>query len=165
MFLLLACTSAPTVSSSSVVGPLDFPEEGDTGTAITVDSGGDTESEVEPEPVYDEPDPPDLLINEVQTRNASTLLVSGSFPDWIEVYNASPETVDLSRISVIDSNDLPWHGPAGEVLAPGGYMLLYADGSLEGGMHAPFSFSGNGDQIVLKVDGYSVDRIATGELP
>jgi hypothetical protein len=165
MFLLLACTSAPVGGSSAVVAPLDFPESEDSGTAIIVDTGEDTGSTTEPDPVYDEPDPPDLLINEVQTRNASTLLVSGTFPDWIEVYNGSAESVALSRISVADGNDLPWHGPADEVLAPGGYMLLYADSSLEGGMHAPFSFNGDGDQIVLKVDGYAVDRIATGELP
>lgn len=167
MLLLLACTSGPVGGKSPVVAPLDIPGDEDSGGGIGEDtsSGRDTDTGDEPDPIYDEPDPPDLLINEVQSRNASTLLVAGSFPDWIEVYNASPDVVTLDRISVMDGNDLPWRGPADQSLEPGGYMLLYADGSLEGGMHAPFSFSGDGDQVVLKVDGYSVDRISTGEMP
>jgi hypothetical protein len=166
MWLLVACSQAPVTSASNVVAPLDVPDQiEDSGNTVIDDTGAGSDTGTEPAPIYDAPDPPDLLINEVQTSNKSTLLVSGSFPDWVEVYNASPEVVTLDRISVTDTNDLPWHGPSDQSIARGGYILIYADGSLEGGMHAPFSLNGDGDQVVLKVDGYAVDRIATGEMP
>ena len=163
ILLLAACSESVALAphSSSVLAPVPSYTPVDTGTAVDteVDSGS------EPEPPDEEEDVelPRLVINEVQTKNASTLLVSGNFPDWIEVYNDSAESVDYGRIQLIDENDLPWIGPAGTSLDPGQFLLVYADGSLAGGVHAPFSLDGDGDSIVLKVDGYPVDRIATGD--
>ena len=163
MLLFLACTTpGSTATGGEVLTPLpDYSV--DTGTPIS-DSGTDTADTEDPNPVYDEPEPPNLVINEVQTKNASTLFVDDDFPDWIELYNASAEAIDYSRISLTDDHDLPWIGPAGTSVEPGGYVLVYADGSVEGGMHAPYTLSKRGDHLTLRVDGYPTDRLATGDL-
>ncbi|MFT5679609.1 MAG: hypothetical protein ACI8RZ_000513 [Myxococcota bacterium] len=99
-----------------------------------------------------------VVINEVQTDNDATIMTDTlAFSDWIEVYNASPETVELSRLSLSDNNGSEWEGGEGE-LAPGERVLLWADDDL------PFGLSRDGEKLELMVDGIVSDRLATGQM-
>jgi len=164
LLLLAACspTLEATSGSSSVLEPVPSSTPRDTGTVVEsrpVDTG------TEPVDTDDDAEEslPHVVINEVQTRNASTLFVDGAFPDWIEIYNDSADSIDYGRLQLVDGNDLPWLGTSGSTLGPGEFVLVYADASLDGGLHAPFALDGDGDEITLKLDGVVVDRIATGE--
>lgn len=166
MLLLLACSpSTPTETAPDFVQPIedddapvdvvDDDEEPEPDDTAGEDSGETPLPELE--------DPPQLYLNEVMTNNTYSLKVSGDYPDWIEIYNASQETVALTRVAISDSSGRVWMGTEGELL-PGAWVLVYADGTGEG-LHAPFSLDGDGDTLILSVDGASVDRMATGELP
>jgi hypothetical protein len=161
LLLLAACTPTAEEPENKVIGSLDD-DEGTTPDIIggtDTDEGGEDTGEP-PDPV--EPPPPGLQINEVQTGNSYTLKVDDTYPDWIEIINPTPESVELSRLTLVDGSGRLWMGTEGEI-DPGDYLLVYADG-LDTGMHAPFSLDQDGDVVTLTVDGYVVDRIATGEL-
>ncbi len=108
--------------------------------------------------------PPRVLINEAESSNGSSYSYDGSFPDWVELYNASAEGVDLGRVALQDDGPLAWHGPKGKVLEPGGWALVACDESLDGGMHAPFALNAEGDRLTLSVDGYATDHLDLGAL-
>jgi len=70
------------------------------------------------------PAPPAVYLNEVQTKNDSTVMDSAlGFPDWVEIVNASGEAVDLSRLAVSLDDGAPAALGAG-ALAPGGLALF-----------------------------------------
>jgi len=112
-------------------------------------------------------DYPDVLVNEFMASNATTVQdVTGAWPDWIELYNASDETVDLEGWFITDNlenqdkSELPSF-----VLEPGDFLLLYADDDQEDGEdHVNFSLDAQGEQIGLYgPDGSMVDEIEFGD--
>ena len=106
---------------------------------------------------------PSLLLNEVVSDNASTWDDgSGSFPDWIEIYNPTTEPVELGRVALSDKSGRVWYGQSGEI-APGAFTLLVANGQ-EGEYAAPFALDAEDEQLVLRVDGVGVDRLDLGVL-
>jgi hypothetical protein len=97
-----------------------------------------------------------LLLNEVLPVNASTLMGPWGLEDYVELYNAGPGAVDLSRVTLSDGTAI-WTGegelPVGEV------RLLWCGADL------PFRLSGGGDHLELRVDDALVDTLATGDMP
>lgn len=168
MFVLLLACAAPEGSTpeSNFIQPpsddQDDPEDigGDTGESV--DTGGDSGDSTQ---VFEEVEPPQLLLNEVMPKNTYSFKVADAYPDWVEVYNASSETVAWSRVTLTDDSGRVWYGTDDlGGLAPGAWGLIYADGSGTG-MYAPFSLDGGGDTLVLAVDGAVTDRMATGDMP
>ncbi len=88
---------------------------------------------------------PPLWLNEVQPNNVSGITDSAGDRDpWIELYNAGTEALDLSAYFLTDSYSAltRWQFPAGTTLAPGGFLLVWADGepveSKPGELHTNF---------------------------
>ena len=106
-------------------------------------------------PVYDLfTMPSDVIINEVLASNASTNRNSkGEFADWIELHNRGAEAVTLDRMYLTDDprNARKWEFPQGTVIAPGGYLVVWADGEQKGadGLHANFKLSKGGETLSL----------------
>jgi hypothetical protein len=97
-----------------------------------------------------------LLINEFQARNTSTVKdEKGSYSDWIEIYNAGKENVDLNGYYLTDSLPLKnQHKLSAKgkdlIIPPAGYIILWADGNVkEGSHHLKFKLSQEGEQIGL----------------
>ncbi len=70
-----------------------------------------------------------LVVNEIVSSNKRSLVDNAlGTPDWIELYNAGSETIDLSGYGVSDNlRDLhKFVFPKDTSIAPGEYMLLYA---------------------------------------
>ena len=68
-----------------------------------------------------------IVINEGSNKNASTLLdEDGEYKDWIELYNAGQEAVNLEGYSLTDnsSNAQQWVFPT-YVLQPGEYLVVF----------------------------------------
>lgn len=120
----------------------------------------------EPPPVDPTPDaappaagqgnPPrgDLAVNEVASEPPSG-------PDWIELKNRGAEPLDLGGVFVTDAADRLDHYyafPAGTTLAPGAYLLVWADDGDPGeGHHAPFQL-GRADGVqLIAADGLPLD--------
>jgi hypothetical protein len=93
-----------------------------------------------------------VYINEVQSANLSTLQDEvGAFPDWIELWNAEDAEADISGWWITDdvADVFKWQFPAGTKIAPGGFLLLYADEDQEEGpMHVNFALAAAGGENV-----------------
>lgn len=109
--------------------------------------------------------PPPLVINEFMADNSATLEdpdEPGDFPDWIEIYNASDEAIDLGGMFLSDdqNDSRQYEIPAGVVVPANGFILFYADNQPEQGpQHTNFGLSANGESIWL------FDRDSSGHLP
>jgi hypothetical protein len=78
------------------------------------------------------------------------------YDDWIELYNTGTTAVDVAGMYVTDDPAEPtkWRFPSGHpeltTIAPGGFLLLWADGdTADSGLHANFSLSADGEEISL----------------
>jgi len=87
------------------------------------------------------PDAEDLnvRITEFMAGNATTIRDDdGDFSDWIEIYNAGVQTVDLSGWYLTDNvgNRTKWRLPNGLVLPAGEYLLIWASNKNRQGLGA-----------------------------
>lgn len=113
-----------------------------------------------------------VVINEWMAGNTRTLadIADNQFEDWIELYNAGTESVDLSYYTLTDAltNITKYAIPAGTILAPGGYLLIWADeettqNGRNADLHANFKLSLTGEEIGLFApDGAVIDSLAFG---
>ena len=92
----------------------------------------------------------------------------GEFDDWIEVYNGANEPIWLGDKFLSDKPASPdkWQMPDHN-LAPGGFVLFWADNSPEQGpYHTNFKLSKDGEDIVISdspENGYgTIDEISFG---
>ncbi len=103
-------------------------------------------------------------INEVMTSNKGTVPdETGDFPDWIEVYNNTDASLDISGYGLTDEliSAAKWTFPEGSVIEPGGYLVVFCSGDVtRGTMHAPFKLSASDEVILSTVSGKVVDSIA-----
>ena len=96
---------------------------------------------------------PLLVINEIVASNGGGLTDEmGEFEDWIEIYNPGAATVDPAGMFLSDDFDdrHAWRIPAGYPLAPGGFLVIWADDDPgDGPLHATFKLSGGGEEVAL----------------
>ena len=94
-----------------------------------------------------------VVINELMASNESTASdENGDFDDWIELYNTSAASVDLSGYYLTDNpaNLTKWAFPAGTTIAANGFLIVWADEDQEQGpLHTNFKLSGSGEPLYL----------------
>jgi len=76
----------------------------------------------------------------------------GEYEDWIELYNTSTSPVDISGFYLTDNpiNLNKWEIPAGTVIQPNDYLIIWADeDSSQGSNHANFKLSIFGEILML----------------
>ncbi len=112
-----------------------------------------------------------LLINEVcSSAKDSVTDASGASPDWIEIYNNSDNTIDLSGVGVSDGskNKFKFTFPQGTTIKKDDYILIYCDDAVtdaEGEYHAAFKLSASGETVYLTApDGSEIDSVQVPEL-
>ncbi len=106
--------------------------------------------------------PGPVVVNEWMADNAAPGGFAdpqdGLFQDWFELYNPNDVPVDLSGCYLTDSLSATtkWQVPANVVIAPRGFLLVWADGDTgqnglgtNGDLHAGFSLSKGGEAIGL----------------
>jgi spore coat protein CotH len=111
---------------------------------------------------------PSLYVNEVLPDNFSINRDEAlDYDPWIEVYNASSETIDLGGMYLTDSIAVPdmWQIPASTELGAGEWMLFWADGETgEGSYHTNFTLSTTGGIVALYGAGAQlIDYLSYGE--
>ncbi|MGF3522534.1 MAG: CotH kinase family protein, partial [Candidatus Bathyarchaeia archaeon] len=124
--------------------------------------------------------PKNLFINEFMANNDEAVPgPNNDYPDWIELYNAANETINVGGMYLTDdlANPTTWRIPEGTSIGAGGYLLVWADNSsVAGSLHASFRLSANGEKIGLfAADGRTLvdyvvfsqqtDDISYGRLP
>ena len=105
-----------------------------------------------------------VWINEfVADNDGSFLTAAGQNSDWIELHNPSADTIDLGGWHLTDNagNRTKWRIPDGTSIAPGGYLVVFADSSplsvTNGELHANFSLSKDGEYLgLVRPDGLTV---------
>lgn len=110
---------------------------------------------------------PLLYINEFMADNDTYVTDEyGNYNDWVEVYNGDTEAVFLADFYLTDNLETPdkWQMPAVN-LAPGEFILFWADGSPAlGDHHADFKLSKDGEQLGIFNGQLSpVDTLSFGE--
>jgi hypothetical protein len=101
-----------------------------------------------------------VRINEVMAWNTFTMADEAlQFDDWIELFNVSNDAYDLGGHWLSDSGlDIQkWQFPAGTVLGPGEYLIIWADNDLvQGPLHASFGLNAAGESVYLSTAGGDV---------
>jgi len=103
-----------------------------------------------------------LAVNQYHGTDAQ-----GEADDWIELYNASNASIDLSGYYLSDDPDnrLKWQFPADQSsltrMPARGYLLVWADNDTQAqGLHAGFKLAAQGETLVLSdPQGTMLDRI------
>lgn len=106
----------------------------------------------------------DVVINEFMASNDATASdQDGDFDDWIELYNNTNASIDLSGYSLSDDGtDLTqWSFPSGTTIEANGYLIIWADeDDDQEGLHASFKISASGETLYLvNTTGEIVDEI------
>ncbi len=96
-----------------------------------------------------------ISINEFLASNASKGedLENDAFSDWIELYNAGSQGVDISNYHLSDNLDdsTKWGFPNNTFIPANGFLIVWADG-LDTGLHSNFALSKSGESIGLYND-------------
>ena len=95
-----------------------------------------------------------IVINEVMPVNSSTQAdPDGEYDDWIEIYNLTDESIDLSGYFLSDDKKDPgkWQFPDNTQIGPKGYLIIWADddGAYQQGLHANFKLSSAGESVLI----------------
>lgn len=99
-----------------------------------------------------------VCVNEVSGSNDCYINEYGKKNDWVELYNATSETVDVEGMYLTDdlSNPTRYKISKGATLAntkiaPHGYLLIWCDKleTTNSALHAPFKISGEGGFMAL----------------
>lgn len=105
----------------------------------------------------------DVVLNEIQAKNDFTRAdQDGEFDDWIELYNTSANTIDLSSFYLSDKGSElnKWAFPSGTTIAPDEYLIVWADAdTFQAGLHANFKLSGGGESVYLSDGSLVFDKI------
>ena len=117
--------------------------------------------------------PTGVYISEVQASNDAVATFAGAdFTDWIEIYNSSAQTVDLSGWGLSDrlTRGRKWQFPQGCFIAPGEYKVILCDGqtakSSLGELHTSFKISRLTQEVITLTDptGRVLDKMMLPEL-
>ena len=96
--------------------------------------------------------PPDVRLSEIMAENGGTVNHSGTFPDWIELHNATGSPADLTGWSLTDdANARKFVFPAGTSIPALGYLTVWCDSvtNTSPGLHTDFTLDRSGDTILL----------------
>mgnify|MGYP003311443865 CR=1 FL=1 len=99
----------------------------------------------------------DVVINEYLASNdACCTDENGDYDDFIELYNGGSASVDVGGMYITDdladptAYQIPTTSPDSTTIAPGEFLLLWADKESEQGiLHVQIKLSGDGEQIGL----------------
>jgi len=105
-----------------------------------------------------------LVINEVLSRNSNGVEdEDGDSSDWVELYNASTQPIDLDGFGLSDdlSDPLKWVLPS-RIIAAGDYIVVFASGKDRSSipLHSNFRIAGEGETLLLSsFDGGLLDEV------
>ena len=110
-----------------------------------------------------------LIVSEVVTYNEDYFLHAAGYYDWIELKNASDETIALSDYYVSDDSDdrTKFRLPE-KTLAPGEIFMVFCGEPIieTGACHTPFKLSAIGEGVFLfRADGTLSDYVSLSGIP
>ncbi|MBE5759467.1 MAG: lamin tail domain-containing protein [Clostridiales bacterium] len=114
----------------------------------------------------------DLVISEVMSGNEYWLEAEdGSYPDWVELYNAGSSTIDLSGYSLTDDeNDPEKYIFPSKKIGTGEYMIIYctdeeSNTANDGILRTGFKISSDGETISIFKEGEKCTALVVPAMP
>ena len=106
----------------------------------------------------------DIVINELMPVNSTVVAdQNGEYDDWIELYNISSGSIDISGYYLTDkkSKISKWQIPQGTSIPGNGYLIIWADkDTTQVGLHANFKLSSLGEDLLFsKPDQTLIDEV------
>lgn len=101
-----------------------------------------------------------VALSEIMISNKGSVPDNlGGYPDYIELHNGSTEKADISGYGLSDSllEGAKYVFPAGTVLEPGAYVVVWCGGEAEDGIHAPFKLSAGEEAVLFDASGRPLD--------
>lgn len=101
-----------------------------------------------------------VVLSEIMISNKGSVPDNlGGYPDYIELHNGSSEKADISGYGLSDSllEGAKYVFPAGTVLEPDAYVVVWCGGEAEDGMHAPFKLSAGEEAVLFDASGRPLD--------
>ena len=101
-----------------------------------------------------------VALSEIMISNKGSVPDNlGGYPDYIELHNGSSEKADISGYGLSDSllEGAKYVFPAGTVLEPDAYVVVWCGGEAEDGMHAPFKLSAGEEAVLFDASGRPLD--------
>lgn len=98
--------------------------------------------------------------------NATAVQNGANFPDWVELYNRTSNSVSLANWSLSNSgNTRKFVFPANATLAAGGYLVVWCDASTnDPGLHTGFGLAKSGENVFLyDANTNRVDAVSFGQ--
>lgn len=111
------------------------------------------------------PPRPAVCLNEIMAANSTSTNDTAGTPDWVELYNGSVQSVDMTGWSLMDDTKRPFIFPPGTTLAAGGYLVLWCDHQTNApGLHTDFGLKQDGESLFLyDQQANCVDAISFGQ--
>ncbi len=110
---------------------------------------------------------PGVHINEFLASNLNTAMDPDyyAFSDWIELYNNSDTTQNISGYYLSDDTDNPtkWQFPANTTIAPHGYLIVWADkkDKKKKALHTNFKLSSKKEHLLFSdPNGTTIDNFS-----
>lgn len=119
-------------------------------------------------PLSSKAEPAAIVINEICAKNTSYAASDGNFYDWIELYNPTGNTVNLSGYGLTDNekNLYKFTFPDNTVINAGERLIVFCDSdltALNGQLAAPMGLSTDGETLILTdKNGTAVDTLTFG---
>lgn len=101
-----------------------------------------------------------VALSEIMISNKGSVPDNlGGYPDYIELHNGSSERADISGYGLSDSllEGAKYVFPAGTVMEPDAYVVVWCGGEAEDGMHAPFKLSAGEEAVLFDASGRPLD--------
>lgn len=157
---ILACGGGEGLTAAECADGVDQDDNGD----VDCDDKGCDEWGVCANPLDGVPQ---LVINEFVSNNSFGLTdENGEFEDWLEIYNPTPNAVDLAGFSMSDDLALPRKTvfASGVVVPANGYLVLFCDQDVGIANHLSFKLAREGGAVGLfSPDGDVLDQIVYQE--
>lgn len=114
----------------------------------------------------------DIMINEVMASNSRSIMDEDEeYPDWIELYNAGTEDVNLNGFGLSDDESRPfrWELPD-TTLQSGGFLLVWASGKDRRNpgspLHTNYNVDADGEPVLLTApEGERLDELDPTAIP
>ena len=105
-----------------------------------------------------------IYISEYMSSNTAYPNADGIVCDWIEIRNASDKPFNISGYRLSDDvTQARYAFPTGTIIPAGGYIVVWCDAEMSGGMYAPFSLKRLGGETILLMNSANtvLDEIET----
>lgn len=108
-----------------------------------------------------------LVFTEIMTSNNTVIDFSdGNYYDWIEIYNPTKVSIDLSKYGLTKKvKSIQWSFPEGTVIGPGEYIVVKCTSTRSEGLYTGFNLSQSGETVIYLKEAYSGKIIDSLDIP